>query len=136
MKLILTPFQKAVATLERALAAPVVSMDDFSRELHRDAVIQRFEYTYELAWKFMRRTIRDIDKTATDDLLTKKDLFRKALEFKLIPDAATWINYHDARNLTSHAYDENIAKQVFEAAISFVQDVRTFLTLLEDRYGK
>lgn len=136
MKLILTPFQKAVSTLERALAAPVESMDDFSRELHRDAVIQRFEYTYELAWKFMRRTIRDIDTTAVDDLLTKKDLFRKALEFNLISDAASWINYHDARNQTSHAYDEQVAKQVFEAAARFVQDARIFLTLLEDRYGK
>lgn len=136
MTLILTPFQKAVRILERALAAPVEPMDDLSRELHRDAVIQRFEYTYELAWKFMRRTIKDIDKTAIEDLLTKKDLFRKAVEFKLLADAAPWIAYHDARNKTSHAYDEAIAKQVFEAAVNFASDARRLLTLLEERYGR
>lgn len=136
MRLILTPLQKAVATLERALNAPVASMDELSKELHRDAVIQRFEYTYELAWKFLRRTIKDIDKTALDDLLTKQDLFRKAVQLKLIPDAAPWMDYHTARNKTSHAYDEVVAKEVFDAAVRFLDDVRSLLTILEDRYGK
>jgi len=46
--LILTPLTKAVASLELALVQP-------KNEFVRDAVIQRFEYTYELCWKMLRR---------------------------------------------------------------------------------
>lgn len=44
----LKPFKNAQASLEKAVAQP---KDEFIR----DSVIQRLEYTYELAWKTLKR---------------------------------------------------------------------------------
>lgn len=47
----LNTLQRALATLEEALVEPV-------SPITRDAAIQRFEYTFELAWKLFRKAAR------------------------------------------------------------------------------
>ena len=57
MKLDLTSWQRALASLERAITRSVAAPGD---EELRDAVIQRFEYSYELSWKMLKRHLEQV----------------------------------------------------------------------------
>jgi nucleotidyltransferase substrate binding protein (TIGR01987 family) len=57
----------------------------------RDGVIQRFEYTFELAWKTLKRYLEEHTLEAMDGL-TARDLFRRGFEEGLLQDSVTWVN--------------------------------------------
>src|SRR5256885_2525846 len=110
-KLILTAFQKALLSLENILG-------EEEDEIVRDAAIQRFEYTYELAWKMIKRHL-EWAGNGEAGTLTRRDLFREAARTGLIADADVWFEYHQARNETSHTYEETAAEEVYESAKKF-----------------
>lgn len=126
MVLILSPLQKALSSLKLALAQP---KDEFVR----DAVIQRFEYTYELSWKLLKRYLEESLGSATVDAFSRKDLFRVGGEQGLIDDVEVWFAYHRARNETSHTYDEKMAEQIYAVARRFADDAEKLLMALEQR---
>jgi len=124
----ISPLGDAVRQLEQGL---LEAERQPSNELLRDGVIQRFEYTHELAIKFIRRVLEtvfgdDVDRTAYNDLL------RTAAERGLIESAETWFAYRAARNKTSHTYDATVAAEVYTAARLFLADAQYFLTHLHD----
>jgi nucleotidyltransferase substrate binding protein (TIGR01987 family) len=123
---VLSPLKKAVASLKAALAQP---KDEFVR----DAAIQRFEYTYELAWKMLKRHLDESEGAAAVDPLSRKDLFRLGGERGIVENVEAWLVYHRARNETSHTYDENKAEQVYEVTRQFVGDAEKLLVELERR---
>lgn len=124
--IILQPFDKALKSLALALAQP-------KNEFIRDAVIQRFEYSYELAWKMLRRFLVADVGAETLAPLSRKDLFRMAADKRLIADPIAWFAYHHARNSTSHTYDEVVANEVYEVSQKFLLDAQTLLQELTSR---
>jgi len=96
-------------------------------------VIQNFEFTYELCWKFMKRTLEADLGSAYVDGLNRRELFRLAAEHRLISEVERWMEYHDKRNETSHTYNKTTAKEVFEAATPFLKDAEELLSNLEKR---
>ncbi|MGH8759843.1 MAG: HI0074 family nucleotidyltransferase substrate-binding subunit [Burkholderiales bacterium] len=95
-------FQKALARLKEALAQ---NEDDFIR----DSIIQRFEFTFETAWKAMYRWLRargnDVDEEAYS-------VIPMAFERRLISEVKGWGDMRKFRNQTSHTYDQSIAIEV------------------------
>ena len=131
MKLDLSSFEKALSSLERGILRSEQNRID---EELRDAVIQRFEYTYELAWKMTKRQIeQDSASPAEVDAYSFKDLMRVAHERALIDDPVVWFGYRDARNKTSHGYDEENAKVVYKAALEFLPVAKRLLRILGER---
>lgn len=128
MALDLTPLRKAVSSLNRAVERSQKDPED--KEV-RDAVIQRFGYAFELSWKFMRRWIKLNRDPADADPRTMKDLFRETARVGLIRNPEPWFEYAEARNLTSHSYDEEKAEEVYESALGFVEDSKALLSILE-----
>jgi|ERR1035437_5021000 nucleotidyltransferase substrate binding protein (TIGR01987 family) len=126
-KLDLSSFEKALETLEAIVLLP-------EDDIVRDATIQRFEYTYEQAWKMIKRHL-DWAGHADTASLSKRELFREAANAKLIADADAWFGYHQARNQTSHTYDSTAAEEVYEAAVKFAPDCRALLTALKKHHG-
>ena len=103
----------------------------YAEEAARAAVIQHFEYTYELSWKMMKRFI-ELDE-GREDSLTRKGLFRRAGEIGIIDDFHKWIEFHNARNLTSHTYDEETAKKVYATAKRFDKYVKQIILVLNEK---
>ncbi len=95
----------------------------------RDAAIQRFEYTFELAWKAMKRTLKE----EGSEIGSPKQVFRSAFEAKLIDDLEQWFALLKERNLTVHTYNEETAKEVYESAKSFPKVVDQLIYNLENR---
>jgi nucleotidyltransferase substrate binding protein (TIGR01987 family) len=126
-KLVLTPFEKALESLENVLEVP-------KNDIVRDATIQRFEYTCELAWKMIKRHL-DWAGHPNTAALTKRELFREAATAGLISDAEAWFDYYAARNETSHTYELKTAEEVYAAAVKFAPDARALLNELMRYHG-
>jgi nucleotidyltransferase substrate binding protein (TIGR01987 family) len=127
----LTALEKAVASLGKALRR---AADAPSDEEVRDAVIQRFEYTYELCWKMVKRRIEaDSPVPSQIDSLSFSALMREAAERGLIRDVTSWFEYREQRNVTTHTYDSEKARGVFETAKGFLPDAESLLAELRSR---
>lgn len=137
MALDLSSLQKAVASLESAITISNTVIkgegDTGMKEVIRAGVIQNFEFTYELCWKFMKRWIEDNSAGEVTDGMTLKELFRVAAERHLIKDVEVWFTYQKARNKTSHIYDETVAEDVYTTAVSFLKDAQSLLKVLESK---
>lgn len=97
-----TAFSQALNQLEKALNAP-------ETEFTRDASIQRFEFSYELAWKTLKCYLATLDITT----LSPKETLTAAYKQGLLEDANSWGELHQKRNLTSHTYDAKLAESIF-----------------------
>jgi len=127
------PLGKALDSLDRALARALVATAD---EELRDACIQRFEYSFELSWKMLKRQLREeLANPAEVDTWSYKRMIRVAGERRLIADVEAWFDYREKRNLTSHTYDERKARQVFAVLPRFAQDAADLLSRLQARHG-
>jgi nucleotidyltransferase substrate binding protein (TIGR01987 family) len=131
MTLDLSAFNRAVASLEKAITRAVATPGD---EELRDAVIQRFEYTYELCWKMVKRRI-EFDAAVPSDVdgMSFHALMREAAERGMIRDVKAWLEYREQRNVTSHTYDAAKAASVFETARTFLHDAKLLLAELKRR---
>lgn len=97
-------------------------------DMVRDAVIQRFEFTFELTWKIMSSILRKNGM----EFRGIKTVFRDAARVGLLDDVELWFSYLDARNLTTHTYDLEVAEKVYQQAKAFSQTLQTVLPKLAD----
>ncbi len=119
--------EKAILQLEAGIFQAQQHVQD---ELMRDGVIQRFEYTMDLAWKMLQRFLKVELQVEEYALRSKKDIFREAARLQIIDDAESWINYYEARNETSHDYDTVKAQNVYAQVLLFLPDVKKLLVKL------
>jgi len=126
----------SVVALEKALARLEDGFSEAERypELLtvRDGVIQRFEIAMDLSWKLIQRALKEIYQVDEGVLLSKKDIFRQAARFRLLDAAETWFGHYDARNRTSHIYDNEEAARTFERARVFLVDAKITLERLRN----
>jgi len=84
-------------------------------ELEEQGLIQAFEYTYELAWN----TIKDFyENQAETNIQGSRDAIRMAFRRGLIKNGEKWMAMIKSRTLTSHTYNEEIAKEVINSIIN------------------
>ena len=138
MPLDLTPLENAVAQLEEALEiyhSDIALIDPRLNRHLRSAVIQAFEFTYELSFRMIRRYLEmasanpaEIDELVFNDVI--REAFRQALIQSEVPE---WREYRRNRGTTSHTYNEEQAQEVFESVPDFLQEARYLLNRLHER---
>ena len=136
MKLDLSSLRKAVKSLEKTIRvadddAFMSRLDEDQKQAVKAGVIQNFEFTYELCWKFMRRWLGVNLGSVYVEGVSRRQLFRLSAEHRLVGDVDRWMEYHDARNETAHTYDESTAEDVIETAHQFLTDAQKLLQALE-----
>lgn len=98
----------------------------------RDAVIQRFEYTYSLAVKMITRFINLQSNEATP-AMTFNETIRQANKLGLLKsDLIDWTEYRQKRNMTSHTYDEAVANEVVSIVPKFKDEAEFLLQRLKE----
>ena len=129
-------YRKALTRLKQAVEIMRVSneWEEDVDDLLKEGLIQRFEYTHELAWKVMKDYAEYQGYT---DIRGSRDAFRKALEMGLIADAR-WMASISDRNLTSHNYDDETAEEIYKSIVHvyyplFVQFEQTMLQILSNQ---
>lgn len=137
MSLDLHSLQKALCSLQSALrVASSLRKDELDTDrahVIRAGVIQSFEFTYELCWKFIKRWLEMNGVGAMVDGATRKELFRIAAEHHLIDNVEQWFLYTSSRNETAYTYDQKTADTVYETAVRFVADAEALLNVLEEK---
>ena len=95
-------------------------------QLEQEGVIQRFEYTMELAWKTMKDYLEH--EGIVFEQVTPRAVIRRAFEAGIIKQGETWQQALDARNKMSHTYN-------FETFGQVVADIRSaYLGALDELY--
>lgn len=131
----LSSLEKACGALHLALKVydnSTLPEDNPEKVLLRDGVIQRFEFTYELSWKMLKRYLEEYSLEKVDGL-NNRELFRIGREQGLISDPEKWFHYMKMRNQTSHVYDKAKAATVYAAAREFLPDTQYLLKRLREK---
>src|ERR1035438_9944599 len=101
--------QNAIKRLREAVAQP-------EGDLVRDAVIQRFEFTFELVWKSLKLYLERQGLDCGGPRSTLKKAFTEGL-INSPDEADVWLRVLEDRNLTSHAYDEALAIRIYQHVV-------------------
>ena len=101
-------FCMAVSRLTEALDELTNNPDS---SVIRDGVIQRFEFTFELAWKSLREYMQD-QGADMSGIVFSKQVFKAAYAAEIIHNDQIWLAMLDSRNVTSHVYDDKQAAGV------------------------
>lgn len=136
MEIKLDAYKKSITSLEGAvlfLEKMQVSDKILEYELNtiKSGVIKNFEFVYEQSWKLMKRWLEQNVTPTCVDGVTRRELFRVSAQNKLINDVDLWMDFHGARNLTSHTYDEITAEDVLEIAVKLLPSAKELAKRLE-----
>lgn len=97
-------YHRALLRLQMALEKEA-DLDD----MYLDATIQRFEFCFELAWKLMKAVLEYEGVEAN----SPRSSIREGWKQGLISDAEAWLDMMEKRKLSSHTYDENVARDIY-----------------------
>ncbi len=127
-----------ISALENAENRLQEMLSRYNTEIHdeavRDSVIQRFEFTYSIALKTLRKyfierafILEEINQMSFNEMI------RTASQLNLIKsNLEKWTNYREMRNLTSHTYDEKIALQVVSIVPDFSEEITYLISKLKE----
>lgn len=130
----LNNYRKALSRLAEVVRVmDVRELNDFEA----DGLIQRFEFTFELAWKLMKSyaEYQGVDK----EIMGSRDAVRWAFDCGLITSSDVWMEMIKRRNDTSHTYDEDTAAEVvksvkyvyFQAFVDFYDKMKSLSSQVE-----
>lgn len=98
-------FQNAFMQLDQAVS----KVDELS-VLEKEGMVQRFEYTFELAWK----TLKDFLEDQNVEAKFPREVIKKAFEYEIIENGEIWLEMMEQRNLMAHTYSEDIFKKAVQ----------------------
>ena len=129
LKLRLNLARQAVARFEEALQIPRPS------KLERDGAIQRFEYTFEAAWKACQRYLNVVEGL---ECASPKTCLRQLRDVGLLNDksATTALEMADDRNNTVHTYNEALAEKIFAHLPRYCALLKELLQSVEGKTEK
>ena len=109
-------YRKALAKLGKAveIVSSQIEEDQDVDDFLQEGLIQRYEYTHELAWNVMKDFA---EYQGITGLIGSRDAIRQTLKLGLISDG-NWMRSIVDRNLSSHDYDEDTAKEIIENIIN------------------
>ncbi len=102
-------FEKAFLQLQKAVNR-INDLDDLSK----DGLVQRFEYSFELAWK----TLKDYLEAEGEAAASPRSTIKMAFKNNLLDNGELWITMLDNRNLMAHTYNEVYFREVVENIVN------------------
>lgn len=131
-KLDLSSLHKALGRLDEGYQRYLLDVRDLQI---RDGLIQRYEFTYEISHKMLKR---HLEMTSPNpeifDAMPFADLIRTGNELSILKsDWSAWKLFREMRAKTSHTYDEDIAQTVVQVIPDFIHEARYLAQQLELR---
>ncbi len=124
----LVNFANANKRLKEAVTA---YKNDNKNSLYRDALIQRFEFTFELAWKTTAEILRGQGYVL--EILSPKSVLRDAYNAGYISEENIWLDILNDRNSMSHTYDEETAERIArDISTRYAKEMNSLLKKLSD----
>ena len=115
-------FLKAVDKLEQSVlyirknfSSEESKYDEVLDEMIKEGLIQRFEYTHELAWNVMKDYA---GYQGNPNVGGSRDASREAFQLKLITDGQLWMDMISSRLKTFDTYKEDIADEIYDKILN------------------
>jgi nucleotidyltransferase substrate binding protein (TIGR01987 family) len=119
----LLQFAKALGRLREAMTLP-------KDPIVQDACIQRFEFTFETAWK----AIQEDALLEGVECTSPRDCFRVGFRLGILgEDEPRWLSMVEDRNRTSHTYDEAVAAEIYDSLSAYLTLLSVLRVKLEQR---
>ncbi len=83
-------------------------------ELEEQGLIQSFEYTHELSWNVLKDFL---EEQGVGDLYGSRDSTRQAFKLGIIENGEVWMDMIKSRNLSTHTYNKDVAREISEKII-------------------
>lgn len=98
----------------------------------RDATIQRFEYTFEALWKFIKEYLNDKEGIICN---SPKSCFREMFSLGFLTEEGCMdcLKMTDRRNDTSHTYKEEVAQAIYIETKRYFSLMKSLLDRLKDK---
>lgn len=127
----LSPLDRAIQRLNEGW---IRYQQDISDTQIRDGLIQRFEFTYEISHRMLKRYLEATSANPAEfDDMAFQDLIRTGNERGLLLSSwPQWRTYRDMRAKTSHTYDENVALEVVAGIPDFQKEAAFLYRKLQD----
>ena len=107
-----------------------INKDSFLDDIIKEGLIQRFEYTHELAWNVMKDFLVN---AGNNNVFGSKDATREAFAAGLIINGEVWMDMIKSRNKTSHTYNEETADDIFMKIVhEYYQEFNQFKNRMEE----
>jgi nucleotidyltransferase substrate binding protein (TIGR01987 family) len=104
-------------------------------DLEKQGLIQRFEYTHELAWKLLKDYIEYQGASTEISISGSRDATRQAFNRGLVENGEIWMDMIVSRNLTSHTYEQALADEIVEKiARDYYPVMHALITEFTKRY--
>ena len=134
MELDITPLGRSVARLDEGLQRYLL---DTSDQQIRDGLIQRFEFTYELSHRMLKRYLEAASASPAEfGAMDFQTLIRTGNEHGLLlGDWPAWRTWRHLRARSSHSYNEDVALEVVAAIPGFLAEAQYLLQQLTERIG-
>ncbi len=123
--------QQSLNNLENALARLKEGLEIKNPDqLYIDGIIQRFEFSLELFWKTLKRLLES--EGINSD--TPKNTLKEAYQIGWIKDETAWLQMLNDRNLTSHVYDADTARRIYEDIKKYFPEMHKIFLELKLRF--
>ena len=106
------------------------ALNEEENEIMIDAVLHRYEFTFELAWKTLKDYLEYLGITVNTG--SPREVIKESFAHELISDGEIWIKMMIARNSLSHLYDEETSRQVYnEIKNEYIYQIEKLIETLE-----
>ena len=120
-------YKKSVKKLAESL-----KIDD-PDELQIDGILQRFEFSVELAWK----VLKDFEAIHEVEARSPKETIKEAFSMKVIENGELWIDMIELRNTISHTYDEEDSREIYiKVKDKYIKELELSISILKNEIKK
>lgn len=109
--------------LDNAIKSLKEGLSQEADDLRIDGVLQRFEFTFELAWKCIKDYLEI--QGIVSSIGSPREIIQLAYKHNIIDDGEKWIEMMLSRNNLLHMYDKNVSRNIYDKIKS------EYVTLIE-----
>lgn len=107
------------------------ALNEKESELMIDAVLHRYEFTFELAWKTLKDHLEYLGVATHTG--SPREIIKESFAYGLISNGEVWIKMMLARNTLSHLYDEETSREVYdEIKNEYIYQIEKLIETLEE----
>lgn len=119
--------RKTKTSLEKAYRIYLKGSDDEEMcAIYADSCVKRFEYTFETAWKTMKKYFK-LQYSKKEEELTMNNIFRFMESYGFTKNWIDWRDYYSKRNNTAHEYSIEKSRNLIEIIPDFIESVNFLL---------
>lgn len=122
-------FRRALGRFREALQSKEALEREGFGDIFLDLAVKRFEFTYEMSWKAIRRCLDYLGIEAK----YPRACFKEAYAIGLLSNESVWLDMIEQRNLTSHVYNQDEVKGILAHLDEYCLNFEELLARLEEK---